>query len=144
MTWRERSVWQYGEDTGWWHAGWVEIGAMGLVRESFCPSSPVEQEERNWQSHLFLPPPPPFFYFFSLYWSWMPDSPEDLSLYVIKRCIGGERKNGREIETGTERETDMQDRGKLEEEMLGGWKKEKINVSSLLQIRRRLKSRHNP
>lgn len=71
------------------------------------------------------------------------NSPEDLSLYVIKRRIGGERKKEREIETGTERKTDMQDRRKLEEEMFGGGG-EKINVSSLLQIRRRLKSQHNP
>lgn len=79
---------------------------------------------------VLLPPPPPFFLFFSLL-ELNANSPKDLSLSVIKR----ESK----METDRERDTEESQSKKC-------WtrKKEKINVSSLLQIRRRLKSQRNP
>lgn len=58
-----KRLWVCSADTGWWLVAWVELAWIRSVRESFCPSSPAEQEARNWQQCflLLLCPSPPVF-----------------------------------------------------------------------------------
>lgn len=138
VTERERSTWRRGEDTGWWHDGWVEIGAIRPVRESFCPSSPVEQEERNWQRRFSSSPSSSFFLLLTT--GAECQQPRRL-VSVIKR--ESERKKERYRQAEKERDAYARQKKAGGRNVFWG-KKEKINVSSLLQIQCRLKSRRNP
>lgn len=132
VTEREKSTWWYGEDTvkTWWLG---RDRAIRSVRQSFCPSSPVEQEKKNWQQRFYSTSSSSSSFFLLLTTGGKCQQPRRL-VSVIKR--ESQRGKKREIETRRERKTYA--RQKNAGRMLG--RKEKINVSSLLQIRCRLKS----